>query len=420
MKYLLMLAARSAWNRRLTLGLTVIAITLSVTLLLGVERLRQDARETFSQSVSGTDLVVGARSGAVQLMLYAVFRIGEPTNGIKWQSYRELAALPAVAWAIPLSLGDSHRGFAVLGTSKDYFTHFRYGESRPLAFAQGRPFAGLFEAVLGADVAGELGYRLEDRIVLNHGMGDVSLAEHSDKPFMVTGILARTGTPVDRSVHISLESLEAIHLDWQGGAPIPGMSIPPRFVGKFDLTPKTITAALVGLKNRAAVFGVQRHLNQYPGEPLLAVLPGVALDQLWQTMGMVERAMQAVSALVVAVGLAGLVAVMLSGLNERRRELAVLRAVGARPLDVFALLTIESLCITLIGALAGVGLLALLSMLLGPVAQAEFGVVIRPRLLSLSELQVMAYVMCAGLVASIVPGYRAYRYSLADGLAPRL
>jgi len=420
MRHLLMLAARSAWNRRLTLGLTLVAITLSVALLLGVERIRHDARETFSQSVSGTDLVVGARSGAVQLMLYAVFRIGEPTNGIKWQSYRELAALPAVAWAIPLSLGDSHRGFPVLGTSVDYFTHFRYGESRSLAFAQGRSFDGLFEAVLGADVASDLGYRLEERIVLNHGMGDVSLAEHSDKPFVVTGILERTGTPVDRSVHISLEAMEAIHLDWQGGAPIPGLTIPPEFVGKFDLTPKSITAALIGLKNRAAVFGVQRHVNQYPGEPLLAVLPGVALDQLWQTLGMVERAMQAVSALVVAVGLAGLVAVMLSGLNERRRELAVLRAVGARPAEVFALLTVEAFCITLIGALGGVVLLVLLSWLLGPMAQAEFGVVMRPRLLSLSELQVLAAVMCAGLAASIVPGYRAYRYSLADGLTPRL
>lgn len=420
MKHLLLLAARSAWNRRLTLGLTVLAIALSVTLLLGVERLRQDARQTFSQSVSGTDLVVGARSGAVQLMLYAVFRIGEPTNGIQWTSFRDLAALPAVAWAIPLSLGDSHRGFAVLGTTTDYFTHFRYGESRSLAFDQGRPFAGLFEAVLGADIASELGYRLEERIVLNHGMGEVSLAEHSDKPFIVTGILERTGTPVDRSVHISLASLEAIHLDWQGGAPIPGMSIPPQLVSKFDLTPKTITAALIGLKNRAAVFGVQRQVNQYKSEPLLAVLPGVALDQLWQTLGVVERAMQAVSALVVAVGLAGLVAVMLSGLNERRRELAVLRAVGARPADVFVLLTVEGLCMTLIGALAGVVALTLLSGLLAPMAQAEFGVLIQPQLLSWSELQILAVVMCAGLAASIVPGYRAYRYSLADGLSPRL
>jgi len=420
MKHLAMLAARSAWNRRLTLGLTLAAIMLSVALLLGVERVRHDARETFSQSVSGTDLVVGARSGAVQLMLYAVFRIGEATNGISWQSYREVAAHPSVAWSIPLSLGDSHRGYPVLGTSGAYFEHFRYGDAKPLAFASGRPFTVLFDAVLGADIARDLGYRLEDRIVLSHGTGDLGLAEHADKPFVVTGILERTGTPVDRTVHISLEAMEAIHLDWQGGVPIPGFAIPPEMVRKFDLAPKEITAALIGLHNRAAVFGVQRHINRYAGEPLLAVMPGVALDQLWQTLALAERAMQAVSALVVVVGLAGLVAVMLSGLNERRRELAVLRAVGARPADILALLTVEGLCITLLGALGGVVLLSLLTWLLGPMAQAEFGVVIRPRLLSPSEWQVLAAVVGAGLAASLVPGIRAYRHSLADGLAPRI
>jgi putative ABC transport system permease protein len=415
-----MLAARSAWNRRLTLGLTLAAIMLSVALLLGVERVRHDARETFSQSVSGTDLVVGARSGAVQLMLYAVFRIGEATNGIKWQSYRDVAAHPSVAWSIPLSLGDSHRGYPVLGTTTAYFEHFRYGDAKLLAFASGRPFTALFDAVLGADIARDLGYRQGDRIVLSHGTGEIGLAEHADKPFVVTGILERTGTPVDRTAHISLEAMEAIHLDWQGGVPIPGFTIPPEMVRKFDLAPKEITAALIGLHNRAAVFGVQRHINRYPGEPLQAVMPGVALDQLWQTLALAERAMQAVSALVVVVGLAGLVAVMLSGLNERRRELAVLRAVGARPADILALLTVEGLCITLLGALGGVMLLSILTGLLGPIAQAEFGVVIRARLLSASEWQVLAAVVCAGLAASLVPGIRAYRHSLADGLAPRL
>jgi len=420
MRHLAMLAARSAWNRRLTLGLTLAAIMLSVALLLGVERVRHDARETFSQSVSGTDLVVGARSGAVQLMLYAVFRIGEATNGIKWQSYRDVAAHPSVAWSIPLSLGDSHRGYPVLGTSTAYFEHFRYGDAKLLAFASGRPFSALFDVVLGADIARELGYRQGDRIVLSHGTGEIGLAEHADKPFVVTGILERTGTPVDRTAHISLEAMEAIHLDWQGGMPIPGFTIPPEMVRKFDLAPKEITAALIGLHNRAAVFGVQRHVNRYPGEPLQAVMPGVALDQLWQTLALAERAMQAVSALVVVVGLAGLVAVMLSGLNERRRELAVLRAVGARPADILALLTVEGLCITLLGALGGVVLLSMLTWLVGPIAQAEFGVVIRSRLLSVSEWQVLAAVVCAGLAASLVPGIRAYRHSLADGLAPRL
>jgi putative ABC transport system permease protein len=220
---LLLLAVRSAWNRRLTLGMTLLAVALSVTLLLGVERVRHEARNSFAQSVAGTDLVVGARSSPVQLMLYAVFRIGEATHNIHWQSYRAIAENPAVAWSIPLSLGDSHHGFPVIGTSSAYFEHFRYGDAQALAFSAGKPFAEIFDAVLGAEVAARLGYRPGDQLVLSHGMGDVSLAEHTDKPFTVVGILAATGTPVDRSVHVSLEAIQAIHLDWQGGAPLPGL-----------------------------------------------------------------------------------------------------------------------------------------------------------------------------------------------------
>jgi len=420
MRHLFLLAAQSAWNRRLTLGMTLVAVMLSVTMLLGVERIRHDAREGFAHSVSGTDLIVGARTSPVQLMLYAVFRIGEATNNMRWQSYLDLAAHPAVAWAVPLSLGDSHHGFPVLGTSLGYFEHFRYGDDHALRLVVGLPFKEVFDTVLGAEVANQLGYKLGDHIVLTHGIGGIGGIEHGDKPFVVTGILAPTGTPVDRTVHIGLAAMEAIHLDWQGGAPLPGFSIPQQFVQKFDLTPKEITAVLVGLKSRAGVFKMQRYVADYAYEPLLAVLPGVALSQLWHVLGTVEQALLAVSAMVVAVGLAGLVAVVLAGLNERRRELAILRSVGARPGDVFVLLTLEGLFITLLGCVLGVTLLALLSAVVGPLVQARYGIEVAQRFVSVEELRLLAAVIAVGLAASLVPGYRAYKLSLADGLTPRL
>jgi putative ABC transport system permease protein len=419
MKHLFYLAARSAWNRRLTLGLTLIAIALSVALLLAVDRVRRDARESFSQSVSGTDLIVGARTSPVQLMLYSVFRIGEAANNMKWASYEYVAAHPLVAWAVPLSIGDSHRGFPVVGTSKAYFERFRYSGSQTLAFAGGQPFDSVFEAVVGAEVAERLGYRIGERVVLEHGTHALG-AQHSDKPFTVVGILVRTGTPVDRSVHVSLEAIEAMHLDWQGGAPIPGVAIPPEHVTKFDLAPKNISAVLVGLKQRAAVFRVQRAVNEYKEEPLLAVLPGVALDQLWQVVGIAERVLLAVSAMVVAVGLAGLVAVVLAGLNERRRELAILRSVGARPREIFLLLAIEAVGITLAGAALGLVILSVATALLAPFAAAHYGLVIEPALVSGTELALLGAVVAVGVLASVLPGYRAYKLSLADGLTPRL
>jgi len=423
MTHLLPLALKSAWNRRYTLGLTLIAIALSVTLLLGIERVRQDARDSFAQAVSGTDLVVGARSSPLQLLLYAVFRIGEASNNMGWDSVQALAAHPAVAWTIPLSLGDSHRGFPVLGTTLAYFEHFHYGDKQPLKLAQGQPFVGLFDAVIGAEVAERLGYKLGDKIILAHGMSEVDTThgpEHGDKPFSVVGILARTGTPVDRTLHIGLEALEAIHLDWQGGAPITGFAIPPELVTKFNLTPKSVTAVLVGLKTRAGVFSMQRYVANYRDEPLMAVLPGVALSQLWEMMAVAERALIAISALVVVVSFAGLVAVVLAGLGERRRELAILRANGARPRDLFTLLALEGGAVTLAGALVGVMLLTLLTFALGPWLEAQYGLLLKLSLPSVEELRLLGLVIMVGTLASMLPGYRAYRLSLADGLTPRV
>jgi putative ABC transport system permease protein len=420
MKILLALAAKSAWNRRSTLGLTVLAVALSVCLLLGVERLREAVRNGFEQSVSGADLIVGARSSPLQLLLYSVFRLGDATHNMDWSSVEALAAHPAVAWHIPLSLGDSHRGFPVLGTTQDYFAHFRTGEKRPLVLVEGHAFDQVFDAVLGAEVARVLGYGLGSRIVLTHGSGESGLAEHADKPFSVVGILAPTGTPVDRTIHISLAGMEAIHLDWQGGAPIRGLQIPAELVQKFDLSPKSVTALILGLESRAAVFAMQRHVNDFRGEPLMAVLPGVALAQLWELLGIGEKALLAVSSLVVIVGLAGLVAVILASLNERRRELAVLRANGARPAEILALLTLEGLGLTLAGAALGMLLIGAAVVGLGPLAQARFGVTLGGITPAPAELKLLAAVVGVGFFASLLPGWRAYRLSLADGLTPRI
>jgi putative ABC transport system permease protein len=433
MKALLHIAARSAWNRRGTLSLVVLSIALATALLLGLQRLRSDIRSSFSMAVSGTDLVVGARTGPVQLMLFSVFHVGGATNNIQMASVRAIAAQRAVAWVVPIALGDAHRGRPVLGTTPDYFTRFAYGEKQPLAFAQGRAFAGtldgLFEAVVGAEVAEALGYRLGQRIVLSHGLehaeepvGSELKHEHDDKPFTVVGVLARTGTPVDRTVHVSLQAIEAIHLDWAGGAPLPaaaGFKIAPEFARKFDLEPKTATAALVGLKSRAAVFMVQRWVADYSGEPLLAVLPGVALDELWQVVGLGEKALLAISGLVALVSLASLVAVVLAGLNERRRELAVLRAVGAGPVHVLLLLAAEGGLVTLGGVVLGSLGAAAAVLAAGPWVQTHLGITLQAAAPDATQWGLVAAVLAAGMLASLVPGWRAYRLSLADGLSPR-
>lgn len=419
MKALLALAWHSAWSRRFVLSLVVLSIALSTLLLLGIEQLRRDARHSFSQAVSGTDLIVGARTGPVSLLLYSVFRVGGATNNIRWASVEALRANPAVDWVVPLSLGDSHRGFAVVGTTVDYFQHFRYGDRQPLTLAQGRTFSGVFEAVLGAEVARRLGYRLGDRIVLSHGDGALAANDHADKPFTVVGVLGPTGTPVDRSVHISLAAMEAIHLDWMAGVPLPGLALSPEQVLKQDLRPRQVTAALVGLKRRNSVFSVQRWVADYPAEPLLAVLPGVALDDLWDLVGLGERSLMAVSALVAVVSVLGLVAVVLAGLNERRRELAILRAVGAGPRHVLMLLLLEGTLVTCLGLLFGMAACMGVTVLLAPWAQSHVGLTLSLAWPGEAEARIVGLILMTGLGASLLPAWRAYRLALADGLSPR-
>ncbi|GGB95747.1 hypothetical protein GCM10007205_01250 [Oxalicibacterium flavum] len=418
--FLLSLAWQSAWNRRFTLALTICAIALSSFMLLGVERIRTDLRDSFTSAVSGADLVVGARTGSVQLLLYSVFHVGAATNNIRWSSVQEIERQRGVAWVIPLSLGDSHRGFPVLGTSSAYFEHFRHGERQALKIAQGKPFDDLFDAVIGADVAQRLGYRPGDRITLAHGSGELNLTEHADKPFTISGVLARTGTPVDRTVHISLEAMEALHIDWLGGLPVPNMGVDAEKARQMQLVPRNVTAALVGLENRAAVFSVQRAVNRFSQEPLMAILPGVALDELWEVIGTGERGMLLMAVLTSLVSIGGLVSVILAGLNERRRELAVLRAIGATPRHIVMLLAWEGFLIAAGGVLLGALALVAGGLLLGPWLQATYGLTLHVLQPTALQAIMAAALLATGWLASLLPGWRAYRLSLADGLSPRI
>jgi putative ABC transport system permease protein len=416
---LVFLSWKSLLNRRFTALLTVCAIALSIALLLAVERVRTDARQSFTNTISGTDLIVGARSGAIQLLLYSVFHIGNATNNISWESYRDIAGQPLVEWAVPISLGDTHRGYRVMGTTADYFRHFRYARERSLEFASGEAFGDVFEAVIGAEVARALGYEIGDPIVVAHGAGEVSFVMHDDKPFTVSGILKRTGTPVDRTVHVSLEGIEAIHLGWEQGMPPPDQ-VSAQDARDMDLTPNEITAFLLALKSRITVFKLQRAINDYKAEPLLAIIPGVALQQLWDLMGVAERALLIISAFVIAIVLVGMLAMILSSLNERRREMAILRSVGARPAHVFGLLASEAALLAASGLVLGVALFYLLLFAGQPFIEDRFGLSISITMPSSRELSMLAGVFVGGVLMGLLPAYRAYRYSLSDGLSMRI
>jgi putative ABC transport system permease protein len=267
------------------------------------------------------------------------------------------------------------------------------------------------------------------RIVIAHGAGEVSFMQHEDSPFTVTGVLAATGTPVDRAVYVSLRGLDAVHAPMNAkpsADPLaeamvrrPAHDHDDHDDG-HDAVAGGITAVFVGLKNRAAALGVQRAINEFPGEPLTAILPGVTLQEVWEITGVVERTLFAVSLLVVLVGLAGMLVALLTSLGERRREMAILRSVGARPAHVFGLILGEAALITAAGVVLGVLALTGALALAHEWIAARFGLFLPVAWPSPHELSLLAGVAFAGVLIGLVPAWRCYRQSLADGMTIRI
>ena len=418
---MLNILARSLWNRRGTAMLTIFSIVISVTLLLGVEKIRKGVRASFSSAVSGTDIIVGARGGQLQLLLYSIFRIGNAPNNLSWESYKEFSNNRRIRWTIPFSLGDSHRGYRVLGTNQDYFKYFRYGNKKKLEFSKGKSFYEVFDTVIGSEVAKNLNFQLNEEIIVSHGTGKKSFLQHDDRPFKITGILRPTGTPVDQTVHVSLEGITAMHVDWESGAPpMEGESLSLEEVLKLDLQPEEITSFLIGLKSKIHAFQIQRRINSYMEEPLSAILPGVALQELWNILRTAETGLRVITWFVLFAGLLGMITALLSGLNERRREMAILRSVGAGPVTISFLLIFESTVLTLTGIIFGILFLYIALIISQPILESYFGLFVSVDFLTYQDMILLVGIIFAGMLMGLIPAIKAYRQSLSDGMTVRL
>ena len=408
---LISLAWSSLCSRKKSVILTFLSLLISISVLISVEHIRQQAKTSFNRTISGADLIVGAPSGQLNLLLYSVFRMGDPTSNIDYQSYEMLKNDQQVAWAIPISLGDSHRGFRVLGTNGDYFTHYQFGDKKSLEFTAGKPFAGMFDTVIGADVAKTLGYQVGDEIVVAHGIGHTSFSHHDHSPFVISGILKPTGTPVDKSVHVTLPAIEAIHL-------------PPSQLAKIldggleeSVQPDSVTAVILGLKTKFATFKLQRDLNNYQADRLMAVLPGVALAELWQMMGTVENVLRVISVLVLLSSLFGLSTMLLASMNERKGEIAVLRTLGAGPSVIFGLVLLEALMLVVIAIASAISLVSGALALFSDELAAHYGLFLSANLLSWETLQIAVIITLASIITSFIPAFEAYKKALQSRLS---
>ena len=403
---LIKLALKSIRDRQGSIVLSIMAMTVSILVLLGVEHIRHQTKASFSNTVSGVDLIVGARTGSLNLLLYSVFKIGKPTNNISWFSFEKITANEKVTWAVPFSLGDSHKGFRVLGTTQGYFKHFKYGHKHSLNFKEGVMFNNIFEVVLGAQVAKKLGYQLGDSLVLAHGIAKTSFSLHENNPFTVVGILAPTGTPVDHSLHVSLQGIEAIHFNWQGANSLSTES--PVAMLAENLQPKSITGLMLGLKSKMTTFRLQREINNDKTEPLLAILPGVALAELWQMMSILENTLFLISALVFIAACLGVNAMLLSSIRERIQEIQLLRMIGASPLFLFLLIEIDALFITMMSIILGSSLLALSLLFAQDYLVSYLGLQISANIFASQPIFLLSAVLSTSFIITAIPSIIGY------------
>jgi len=411
----LALTKSSLWHRRRILLLVTLTLTLSVSLLLGIQYVRSEIRQSFTNTISNTDLIIGARSGQLNLLLYSVFHIGDATNNLSWQSYQTLKDDERLSWLIPISLGDSYNGHRVVATTDDMFKHFRYGRSQPLTMEHGQWFNDLFEVVLGADVARAFNHSVGDQLIMGHGGGSVSFARHDSTPFTVAGVLDATGTPVDQAVYISLDSMEAMHVGWESGVGIPGRTLTLEQAKQRSFTLSNITAAFAGVEHKVLTFRIQRDINNYGEEPLTAILPGVALSELWRLLGQFEKALMGITGFVVVVCLISLATVLLTLQTQRSAEIAILRATGASAGLIASLYLLESLAVALLACVLALALGAGGIAAASPWLQANYGVLLTLRPLNQGEWALLAAVPAAALVIGLIPALGAWRRGRRPG-----
>jgi len=389
------IAYKSLIYRKGAVIMAILSVAMSVFVLLGIEHIRHETRQHFTNTVSGVDLIAGPRTGQINLLLYSVFRIGNPTNNITWKSAQAIKQHPQVRWTIPLSLGDSHNGFRVVGTNDDFFKHFRYGQQQPLSWLHGNAFEQVSDVVLGSQVAAALNYTVGDQLILAHGIAQTSFTLHNNHPFNVVGILKPTNTPVDNALYVKLEGIEAIH---QSGD-----------TQKANLTPEYITAIMVGLNKKLATFSMQRWINDYPNEALMAILPGVTLMELWQTMGHIEKILTIISSLVFVAALFGITAMLLSSMREREQELLILRALGASPWMNYWLLTCEALLILIVGAILAIALLMIAITIANYFFSTFTGMYFSLNIITLSSSIALLVMLLSVFPMSLFPAIKAYK-----------
>jgi putative ABC transport system permease protein len=410
-----MIVRRSLRQHMLSTVVTVVSVALGVGLVMSVFSLSTQSRKAFAGGPAGFDAVLGARGSQLQLVMNTVFHLETSPGNIPWAMYDEVARNPAVEVAIPYAVGDNYRGFRIVGTTPEIFTRFEYQAGQKLTPRKGgRVFdPELREAVVGSTVAIQTGLRVGSQFNPVHGFG--SKGKEHDTDYTVVGILESTNSPSDRVIWIPIDGIFRMedHVLLGAGTryvPKPGVEIPVEH--------KEVSAVMLKLNDDAAGFMLQSAVNRQGKVATLAWPIDQVIADLFNKLGWVTEVLRLVAYLVMVVAAGSILASIYNTMNERRREFAILRALGARRSTVFSVIVLESATIALLGSLAGLGVYLAILGGAGAIVREQTGVVLE--LFQFHPVLVLAPVgmTLLGALAGLLPAFKAYSTDVARNLLP--
>lgn len=409
-----LMVRRSLRQHALSTVVTATSVGLAVGLLMSVFVIKDQTYRAFTASDAGFDGVFGARGSQLQLVLNSVYHLDQSTGNLRWSQYQQIKSHPAIERAIPISVGDNYEGFRIVGTVPELFTEHEYREGTKYAFGGGRVFdPARREAVIGSFVARQTGLKVGDKFNTFHGLAFDPGAAHDDE-FLVIGVLEPTNTPTDHVLWIPLEgywrmSGHSLKGTGEQFIPKPGRHIPDEH--------KEVSAVLLVVGNPMQAKGLAYDVNA-GSEATLAFPIGETIARLFVRIAWVHNVLTLVAYLVVIVAAGSILASVYNSMNERRREFAILRALGARKATVFSAIVVESGTIALFGSVVGFAVYYILMGVAAWLIRERVGVVVNFTEYHAVWTYTPLGMTALGAISGIIPAIKAYATDVAENLVP--
>ncbi len=400
------------WNRKLTTALTVLSVALGVGLISAVLTLREETQRRFEEEGQAFDIVIGAKGNPLQLVLSTVYFLDAPTGNMDIAIFNELKEHEDVVAAFPIGMGDTYRGYRIVGTTPDLM-EFEWGDRTPYALAEGRYFDAPFEAVVGANVAEDARLRLGATFYGTHGFVDSPYAQaHEDHPYTVVGILERSGSPNDRAIFCNIQDVWDVHDHGDDHDHHHEHGEECDHHHPHD----DITAALIKLASPAIRFEFKDLVNR--NYNAMAAIPIQEIQKLYeQLLGMAKLVLLAIGYLVVGISALSILIGLYMAILQRKRDLAIMRALGATRGEIFGAVIIEAFWVTLLGVVAGWFMGAVVCAALNQYLVAQVGFHVSAVRLTADLVAAYSAVILMGLIAGILPAWQAYRTDVARDLS---